>query len=50
MDIIDNDKKMKHAKLAEGVENAIQVLYLIGFFYYAGIWVSIRDYWISVQY
>lgn len=28
MDIIDNDKKMKHAKLAEGVENAIQVLYM----------------------
>ena len=25
MDIIDNDKKLKHAKLAEGVENAIQV-------------------------
>jgi len=25
MDIIDNDKKVKHSKLAEGVENAIQV-------------------------
>jgi hypothetical protein len=25
MDIIDNDKKLKHSKLAEGVENAIQV-------------------------
>jgi hypothetical protein len=27
MDIIDNDKKTKHAKLAEGVENAIQVIW-----------------------
>jgi len=25
MDIIDNDRKIKHSKLAEGVENAIQV-------------------------
>jgi methionyl-tRNA synthetase len=25
MDIIDNDKKMRHSKLAEGVEQAIQV-------------------------
>ena len=25
MDIIDNDKKTKHSKIAEGVENAIQV-------------------------
>ena len=25
MDIIDNDKKTRHSKLAEGVENAIQV-------------------------
>ncbi len=25
MDIVDNDKKVKHSKLAEGVENAIQV-------------------------
>jgi hypothetical protein len=33
MDIIDNDKKLRHSKLAEGVENAIQVklLYLIFF-------------------
>ena len=31
MDIIDNDKKIKHSKIAEGVENAIQVtkLYFI---------------------
>ena len=31
MDIIDNDKKLKHAKLAEGVENAIQVTNLACF-------------------
>ena len=37
MDIIDNDKKMKHAKLAEGVENAIQVLYLLESSYFTGI-------------